>query len=208
MEKLVPVLLLLPVFVCAGSFSDGGATGLGGAAGSADKSSSALERATTEFKTRTRELGLRPDSPPGTRVPTGPKMLWHGSIYENFRNDVLDAIPREIRQVGGDKGLLRRNQFGFNVGGPLIVPHLLRSHNSTFFSVSYEGVRERIARTFLRTIPTEAERGGDFSHTVDLSGNLLPIYDPATTAPNPNYDAAQPVSADNPQYLREQFRVT
>ena len=205
MEKLVPVLLLLPVFVCAGSFSDGGATGLGGAAGSADKSSSALERATTEFKTKTRELGLRPDSPPGTRVPTGPKMLWHGRIYENFRNDVLDAIPHEIRQVGGDKGLLRRNQFGFNVGGPLIVPHLLRSHNSTFFSVSYEGVRERIARTFLRTIPTEAERTGDFSHTVDLSGNQLPIYDPATTTVNPAYDPSQPVSLTNQQYMRQQF---
>jgi hypothetical protein len=205
MEKLVPVLLLLPAFVCAGSFSDAGSTGPGGAAASSEKNTSALERATSEFRTRTRELGLRPDSPAGTRVQTGPKMLWHGRLYENFRNDILDAVPHEIRQVGGDKGLLRRNQFGFNVGGPLIIPHLLRSHNSTFFSVSYEGVRERIARTFLRTIPTEAERAGDFSHTVDLSGNLLPIYDPATTTLNPSYDAAQPISAANQQYLRSQF---
>ena len=44
--------------------------------------------------------------------------------------------------------------------------------------LSYEGVRERIFRANLLTVPTAQQRQGDFSQTVDPSGNILPIYDP------------------------------
>ena len=66
-------------------------------------------------------------------------------------------------------------------------------------------MRERISRTLLQTVPTLAERGGDFSATVDQAGNSLPIYDPATTRLNPDFDPSRDVSATNLQYLREQF---
>ncbi len=125
-------------------------------------------------------------------------------MFENFRNDALDAIPHEIRQNGGNKDLLRRNQFGFNVAGPVVIPRLIRGRN-TYFSISYEGVREKIDRTYLQTIPTMAQRTGDYSDVVDAAGNVLPIYDPATTAPNPAYNPSQPVSTSNLQYLREPF---
>ena len=46
---------------------------------------------------------------------------------------------------------------------------------------------------------------GDFSGTVDAAGQPLPIYDPASTRPNPAFDASQPVTAENLQYLREPF---
>src|SRR5450755_3084580 len=123
--------------------------------------SSAIE----EFKAQTRNLGLRADSPPkaGRHSPLSD---WHGRIFENFRNDLLDAVPHEIRQNGGDKGLLQRNQFGFNIAGPAVLPHLMEGRN-TYFSLSYEGVRENIARTSLQTIPTMAQRTGDFSGVVD-----------------------------------------
>jgi hypothetical protein len=163
-----------------------------------------LERAVEEFQSQTRNLGLRADSPRQAQR-NGHGQQWHGRIFENFRNDALDAIPHEIRQRGGNKSLLRRNQFGFNVAGPVIVPHLLKPSNNTYFSVSYEGVRESISRTYLRTIPTMPERTGDYSAVVDQAGNLLPIYDPATTRPNPNYDRSQPVSTENLQYLRDPF---
>ena len=147
---------------------------------------------------------MRPDSPPAAQK-TGPKLLWHGRVYENFRNDALDAVPHQVTQNGGNKSMLRRNQFGFNVAGPLLLPHLIRDPNNTFFMVSYEGVRERISRASLHTIPTLLERSGDFSQTVDQAGLPLPIYDPATTAPNPAYDPNQPVSPTNLQYLRSPF---
>lgn len=165
----------------------------------------ALSRAAEEFKALTRKEGMRPDSPITAQQHSGPKMLWHGRVYENFRNDFLDAIPHEVRQNGEDKSTLRRNQFGFNVGGPLFIPKLTENHNDTFFSLSYEGVRENIDRAHLNTVPTSPERIGNFSGTVDQSGNQLPVYDPTTTRLNPAYDPTQAVSTSNLQYLRDPF---
>jgi hypothetical protein len=172
---------------------------------SASHHSEALSKAGDEFKALTRELGMRPGSPASLAARRRRKLLWHGRVYENFRNDVLDAIPHEVKQNAGNKSPLRRNQFGFNVAGPLTIPHLLRNPNNTFFMLSYEGVRERIFRASLETVPTVAQRNGDFSQTVDQAGHLLPIYDPATTAPNPAYDPSRPVSTSNLQYLRSTF---
>ncbi|MCL5004950.1 MAG: hypothetical protein M1404_00300 [Acidobacteria bacterium] len=164
-----------------------------------------LVRATEEFKFLTRQWGMRPNSPPSARRHLGPKMLWHGRVYEYFRNDVLDAIPHEVKQNGGTKSPLHRNQFGFSVSGPVLIPHLLTNPKKTFFMLSYEGVRETITSASLHTIPTLAQRNGDFSQTVDQAGNLLPIYDPATTTPNPAYNSSLPVSTSNLQYLRSTF---
>ena len=164
-----------------------------------------VERAIEEFKIETANLGLRADGPRKIATSVNPLRDWHGRLYENFRNDSLDAIPHEIRQRGGNKALLRRNQFGFNVAGPLMIPKLMHGKSGTYFSLSYEGVREHVSRTYLRTIPTSSERTGDWSHVVDQAGNLLTIFDPATTRPNPGYDASKPVSLDNLQFLRDAF---
>jgi hypothetical protein len=164
-----------------------------------------LNSATQEFKVLTGKWGLRPESPPSAQRNFGPKMLWHGRVYEYFRNDSLDAIPHEVNQNGGIKSPLRRNQFGFNVSGPVLIPHLVKNPQNTFFTLSYEGVRETISRASLHTIPTAAQRNGDFSRTVDQAGNPLIIYDLMTTAPNPAYDPSLPVSTSNLQYLRSPF---
>lgn len=166
---------------------------------------SEVQRAIDEFKIQTANLGLRADSPVAAAKAQSPLREWHGRLYENFRNDFLDAVPHEIVQNGGTKGLLRRNQYGFNVAGPLFVPKLMHGKSNTYLSLSFEGVHERIDRTHLTTIPTMAQREGNYSDVVDSAGNVLPIYDPATTRPNPAYDPSQPVSVTNLQYLRDPF---
>ena len=196
MTVRVLVLLLYPCFVLAAMNS---------AAGPSAESDTQLERAAKEFKTETESLGIRPEQVNSQAGPAARKLAWHGRVFENFRNDVLDAVPHQIKQRGEDKSLLQRNQFGFNVSGPFIIPKILPARSNTFFSLSYEGVRERITHTYLRTAPTLPERLGDFSKTVDQSGNTLPIYDPAATRPNPNYDPRQGVSTTNLQYLRDPF---
>ena len=164
-----------------------------------------LSQAAQEFKTLTREWGMRADSPPSARRRQRRKLPWHGRVYENFRNDFLDAVPHEVKQNGETKSPLRRNQFGFNISGPVLIPHLISNPHNTFFMVTYEGVRENVSRASLHTVPTAAQRRGDFSETVDQAGNLLPIYDPATTSPNAAYDPSLPVSTSNLQYLRSAF---
>ena len=128
---------------------------------------------------------------------------FHGTLYEYFRNDALDAIPHEVHQGGGHVSSLRRNQYGLMLTGPL--PFGPVRDRNTHLSLSYEGTRESIDRAFLGTVPTLRERAGDFSDLVDSSGNPLIIYDPATTRLNPGYDSSQPTSARNLQYLRDPF---
>ncbi len=164
-----------------------------------------LARATEEFKVLTGKWGMRPESPASAQRHFGPKMLWHGRVYEYFRNDSLDAIPHEVNQNGGTKSPLHRNQFGFNVSGPVIIPHLVTNPQNTFFTLSYEGVRETISRASLHTIPTASQRNGDFSKTVDQAGNPRIIYDQETTSLNPVYAPTLPVSTSNLQYLRSPF---
>jgi hypothetical protein len=170
------------------------------------RSTSEMDRAIQEFKAQTASLGARADSPKRSKEmrPSGAQ-AWHGRLFENFRNDFLDAVPHQIVQRGGTKNVLRRNQFGFNITGPVVFPGLLEARPGTFFSFSYEGVRERISRTSTRTVPTLPERIGDFSGTVDQAGNALPIFDPASTHENPSFDPSQPVSRENLQYARTQF---
>lgn len=127
------------------------------------------------------------------------------AVYEYFRNDFLDAVPHEVKQRGGKKSLLRRNQYGFSASGPVLMPRVYDGRGRTFFSVSFEGTRERIARSALFTVPTDRQRHGDFSDLVDSAGQAVLVYDPATTRPNPNYDPSQPISSDNLQYLRDPF---
>ncbi len=79
----------------------------------------------------------------------------HGTVYEFVRNDRLDA--RNFFSRPDDPApALRRNQFGFSLGGPI-------ARNSTFFFADYEGLREDRAVTRTTNVPTLAERSGDFS---------------------------------------------
>lgn len=100
---------------------------------------------------------------------------WHGTGYEYFRNDALDA--RNF--FSADKPKLRYNIFGFALGGPIIK-------NKTFFFTSNEWQKQRQGLTRLFTVPTDLQRTGDFSQTFNTSGVRTVIYDPATTRQDPN----------------------
>jgi hypothetical protein len=103
---------------------------------------------------------------------------FHGAVFEYFQDDSLNA-----RQWGAeDKSLLRKHNFGANVGGPMKIPGLWSNSVKTYFYVDVEGYRQTGGATRSTfSIPSLKERSGDFSDWVDASGNLIPIYDPATT---------------------------
>jgi len=166
-----------------------------------------IERAVEQFKIQTQRLGLRRDAE-SLRVNQTQRSratAYHGRVYWNWRNDFLDAVPHQVRQTGGNQSILRRNQYGFNVSGPVNLPGVYHGGSKTFFSFSYEGMRETSGEHYLRTVATLPERAGDFSQLVDSSGQFLPIYDPATTRPNPSYKPSEPVSLKNLQYERDPF---
>src|ERR1022692_3411476 len=109
----------------------------------------------------------------------------HGSVFDFLRNSDLDANGFNADAAGQAKGHTERNQFGYALGGPVFIPKLYNGHNRTFFFSSYEGLRETDPSSALATVPTALERKGDFSQTRDTNGNLIVIYDPATTQLNP-----------------------
>lgn len=110
---------------------------------------------------------------------------YHGTAYDFLRNKVLDANSFFLNAAGQPRGPFVQNQFGGNIGGPVRIPHIYDGRNKTFFFFSYEGFRQRIGQTFVESVPTLAERQGDFTDYRDKNGNLIPIYDPTTTTQNP-----------------------
>ncbi len=102
----------------------------------------------------------------------------HGSAYDFLRNSVFDANDFFANRRGEKLGSFRRNQFGGVLSGPI-------RKGSTFFMASYEGLRERRLSTRLVTVPTLAQRQGNFSETLTRDGRPVLVFDPFTTRANP-----------------------
>ncbi len=66
---------------------------------------------------------------------------FHGSAYDFFRNDALDAADWFANAYALPKPALRQNDFGGVLGGPVLIPKLYDGRNRTFFFFSYEGLR-------------------------------------------------------------------
>ena len=82
---------------------------------------------------------------------------FHGTLFEFFRNDKLNA--RSFFAPNVEK--LRLNQFGWNLGGPVFIPGLLkRGEKKIFFFVGQEYRRRIDGQTNRVTMPTAAQRAG------------------------------------------------
>ena len=106
----------------------------------------------------------------------------HGSAYEFVRNNAFDA--RNTFAPGVPP--YRYNQYGGAIGGPIWIPKVYNGRNKTFFFFNIEEWQYTLGSNPIATVPTAAERAGDFSNLFDVSGKLITIYDPATTRPNPS----------------------
>ncbi len=100
----------------------------------------------------------------------------HGSAFEFFRNQVLDA--RNFFNTSAVRPPVKQNQYGVTFGGPVYLPKLYNGKDRTFFFTDYEGTRIRRASQFNTLVPTAAMRSGDFS-------GRPAINDPATTRNDP-----------------------
>jgi Carboxypeptidase regulatory-like domain/TonB dependent receptor len=92
----------------------------------------------------------------------------HGSAYDYFDNEALNAgIPFTNDGAGHlQRNSVRRNDFGFTFGGPVVVPHY-NGRDKTFFFVNFEQFREnRFIVSDVATVPTAAYRNGDFSGAI------------------------------------------
>jgi hypothetical protein len=117
-------------------------------------------------------------------VTKGGSQQFHGAAYEYFRNSDLNANTwsRNQSTTTNFASPFRYNQFGFNVGGPVIIPKIMPK-GRMFFFVGEEWARYRNAQTQTQEVPTALMRTGNFSEL--LGSNIFyskptVVYDPAT----------------------------
>jgi hypothetical protein len=109
----------------------------------------------------------------------------HGAVYAFHRNDALDARNFFSEEVEP----LKRNQFGFSLGGPI-------RKDQTFFFVNYEGTRVREGIATSAVVPSLSDREGDFS------GSPTPILD---TTLNFNFNPFLPIGPGNEPFFSVPF---
>ncbi len=104
--------------------------------------------------------------------------VFHGAGYEFYRSDKLNANSWTNNRNNVAKSVTHTNQFGGALGGPIV-------RDRTFFYTNVEFLRTGSPRTILATVPTAAQKAGNFMGTLDTKGNQITIYDPTTTRPDP-----------------------
>jgi hypothetical protein len=132
---------------------------------------------------------------------------YHGSAFELFRNEALDAFSWNtdfantqiaLANIGcspsgtpcqplNPKPRDRQNDFGGSLGGPVRIPHVYNGQDKTFFFFAWEQYRNRRGLTNdILSLPTAAERGGDFSALLGPPATILvnnvptPVINPCT----------------------------
>ena len=126
-------------------------------------------------------------------VPKSGSTTLHGSAFEYFRNNALNANTWQRNKAGLERQAFRYNQFGWNVNGPIFVPgHFNKDRSRLFFLLGQEWVKYNHDDTSSPTlkVPTALMRTGDFSEllgpNIFYSAYPLHIVNPATGVPYPN----------------------
>jgi len=112
---------------------------------------------------------------------------FHGNVYGYKRSEKLNANDFFNNRDGLPKPIYRFGTFGFNVSGPVYIPGKFNTEKKKlFFFYSQENWRVNLPQGITHvTVPTAAERAGDFSQTFDQGGALRVITDPTTGKPFP-----------------------
>ena len=109
---------------------------------------------------------------------------FHGTFYEFLRNSDFDAknyFDLQSKPIPP----FHLNQFGANVGGPIIVPHIFNGKDRLFFFADYEGKRQSQAQTYVSTVPTALMHSGNFSELLNQAKPIV-LKAPGTNTPLPN----------------------
>jgi hypothetical protein len=106
---------------------------------------------------------------------------YHGALFEFLRNDVMDANSSYAFTANRPiKSPFKWNDYGYEIDGPVRIPHLFDGRNKLFFMSNFETLVQRQAQQSVYSVPTAAMQQGNFSAWPTT------IYDPATKTPYPN----------------------
>ncbi len=124
--------------------------------------------------------------------------LYHGTLSEYHQDNDLNGNGYFAKRQGTKPIVSRQNQFGGSIGGPVWIPKVYNGKDKLFFFFAYEGFYDSSANIVVTSVPTDAERKGDFSallapgnngyyrQDTECPGVLSPyyntnqLYDPST----------------------------
>jgi hypothetical protein len=106
----------------------------------------------------------------------------HGSLWEFNQASNLTANNFFNNKAGLGNPLTHYNQYGLTAGGPVYIPKVLNGRNKLFWFFAWEGVKDSQPNTDFTSVPTDAEKRGDFSQILKADGTQL--YDPFTAVQN------------------------
>jgi hypothetical protein len=140
--------------------------------------------ATSEFKVQTNsydaEYGRTGGGTVSITLKSGTNAL-HGAAYDYERNTIFNANIFQNNAGNIPRAPLHWHQPGIELDAPIVLPRLYDGRNKTFFMTNLEWARLVQPATNIDTVPTPAERGGDFSGLRQTNGSAINIYDPLTT---------------------------
>lgn len=144
----------------------------------------AVQEFTVQTSTYAPEYGRQPGAQVAIVTRSGTNAL-HGSAFDYFRNDKLDANSWFGNLNRVKRPTLRQNDFGFTLGGPIYVPKLIDGRNRTFFFASYEGLRliQPVILTGARVPSLAARQNANGVVKSLLEAYPLPVAAPLPEAP-------------------------
>lgn len=153
-----------------------------------------------EMKVETNSYAADSGAAPGGQISlitkSGTNAL-RGTLWEFNRNDALTSTYDSIARKDLKSARLNRNQYGANIGGPILIPKIYNGRNKTFFFFNWESGRQALgAVPGYAIVPTTNQRSGDLRGLTDSKGNPLTLRDPLHVG---IVDNVIPASALSPQ---------
>lgn len=150
-----------------------------------------------EFRERAQREGGLPGGGGGPGGPGGGPMIFrmprgfninqpHGTLFFTDSNATFDARPYSLTGQELPKADYNNMRFGAFLGGPLKIPKIYDGSKKNFFFAGWTGTRGSNPYDAFATVPTLAERSGNFSQTTLNNGAPVQIFDPSTRQPFPN----------------------
>jgi hypothetical protein len=103
----------------------------------------------------------------------------HGLLYASDNDASFDARPFSLTGLQTSKASYNLARFGANIGGPLNIPKIFNGGAKWFYFVGWNGTRGSTPYDSFSTVPTLAERNGDFSAATNRDGTPVQIFNPS-----------------------------
>lgn len=108
-----------------------------------------------------------------------------GNLFDTYSNSSLNARPYPLNTPSQPQIPYYIERVGFSLGGPLTIPKIYHGANKTSFFVHFNTTRAKSPYSLFDSVPTAAQRSGDFSSTVmtsgPLAGTVPTIYEPSNS---------------------------